>query len=246
MRAVTEVDDMTCGELADAAAELALGALTGRERARALEHLDCCGACQRKVGRLTVIAEDLLGLLPGRDPPSGFETGVLDRTALAGTAPFTWTGAREGQGPGHAGVGRVASRRVRGWRRVLAIAACALAAAGAGAGGWILHPAGPQPSVALRSAALITPAGHQVGRIFAYGGGPAWLYVQVDTGSGEGPVSCQVTGTDGRVTTVGTFWLTDGRGAWGSPDGAANSSLTGARLVAAGGTVVATASFGGG
>jgi hypothetical protein len=241
---------MSCSELADAAAELALGALTGRERARALAHLDCCGACQEQVRRLTVTSEGLLALLPGRDPPPGFVTRVLARTGLSGTPPDTCTGPGwEGRDPGRGGAGRAAKRGTRGWRRVLAVAACALAAAGAGAGGWSLHPAASQPSLALlRSAALVSPGGHQVGQIFAYAGGPGWLFVQVDMGAGEGKgkVTCQVAGANGRMTTVGTFWLADGRGAWGSPDGAGNSSLTGARLVAAGGTVVATASFGGG
>lgn len=74
---MTGLDKMSCGELADAAAELALGALTGRERAYALLHLEYCGACQERVRRLAVTGDDLLGLLPDRDPPPGFETGVL-------------------------------------------------------------------------------------------------------------------------------------------------------------------------
>jgi hypothetical protein len=36
---------MICGELDDVAAELALGALTGRERAQAVAHLDTCESC---------------------------------------------------------------------------------------------------------------------------------------------------------------------------------------------------------
>jgi hypothetical protein len=47
------------------------------------------------------------------------------------------------------------------------------------------------------------------------------------------------------MTTIGTFRLADGHGAWGSPDGAGNTPLTGARLVTASGTVVATATFAG-
>jgi hypothetical protein len=78
---VTGLDEMTCGELADAAAELALGALTGRERARAILHLDYCATCQERVSRLAVTGDDLLGLLPDRDPPPEFETGVLARVS---------------------------------------------------------------------------------------------------------------------------------------------------------------------
>jgi hypothetical protein len=52
-----------------------------------------------------------------------------------------------------------------------------------------------------------------------------------------------VLDTDGRVTTIGSFQLTDGYGAWGSPAPGNVGSLSGARLVSANGTVLATATF---
>ena len=61
---MSELNDMSCAELADVAAELALGVLTGRERAGALAHLDRCDACREDVRQLTVTGEELLGLLP--------------------------------------------------------------------------------------------------------------------------------------------------------------------------------------
>ena len=47
----TEYQGMSCDEFAAAAAELALGVLTGRERAAALAHLDGCESC-RELRRL--------------------------------------------------------------------------------------------------------------------------------------------------------------------------------------------------
>jgi hypothetical protein len=70
---------MTCSELADVAAELALGALTGRERALALAHLDTCEGCRESVLRLMTAAGELPGLLPASDPPQGFEAAVIAR-----------------------------------------------------------------------------------------------------------------------------------------------------------------------
>lgn len=67
--------------------------------------------------------------------------------------------------------------------------------------------------------------------------------MSVDAGTWTGTVVCELIGKDGRVTTVGSFLLADGWGSWGSPDSADNRSLAGARLVAPGGTVLATASF---
>jgi hypothetical protein len=70
---------MTCAELHDVAAELALGALTGRERAKAFAHLEQCRSCREDVRQLTVAGGRLLELLPPARPPVGFETRVLDR-----------------------------------------------------------------------------------------------------------------------------------------------------------------------
>ena len=70
---------MDCDGLAEVAAELALGALTGRERAQAIMHLDGCGTCREHLRRLALTEEDLPGLLPGCGPPAGFETGVIGR-----------------------------------------------------------------------------------------------------------------------------------------------------------------------
>ena len=70
---------MDCDGLAEVAAELALGALTGRERAQAIMYLDVCGTCRERIRRLALTEEDLLGLLPGCGPSAGFETGVIGR-----------------------------------------------------------------------------------------------------------------------------------------------------------------------
>jgi hypothetical protein len=56
-------------------------------------------------------------------------------------------------------------------------------------------------------------------------------------------VTCQVVGKDGRVSNVGTFQLADGYGSWGSPDPGNVGPLSGARIVSADGTVLATATF---
>jgi anti-sigma-K factor RskA len=84
---MSELNEMGCAEFADAAAELALGVLTGHERARALAHLDWCDACRENVRRLTVTGEELAGLLPAIEPPAGFETRVMERLGLATPAP---------------------------------------------------------------------------------------------------------------------------------------------------------------
>ena len=59
---MSELNDMTCAELADVAAELALGVLTGRERAMAIAHLDRCDECREHVRQLMATGEQLLEL----------------------------------------------------------------------------------------------------------------------------------------------------------------------------------------
>ena len=70
---------MTCAQLHDVAAELALGVLTGRERATAIAHLERCRACREEVRQLMAVGGLLPELLPPVEPPAGFETRVLQR-----------------------------------------------------------------------------------------------------------------------------------------------------------------------
>ncbi len=83
---MNELNDMTCAELADVAAELALGVLTGRERAVAIAHLDTCDPCREDVRQMMGTAERLRALLPQAEPPAGFETRVLQRLGLPAPA----------------------------------------------------------------------------------------------------------------------------------------------------------------
>ena len=82
MSELDDMDDMSCDEFAEVAAELALGVLTGRERAAALAHLDGCESCREQVRELTMVQDELLALLPAQEPPAGFESRVLDRLGL--------------------------------------------------------------------------------------------------------------------------------------------------------------------
>jgi hypothetical protein len=251
---MSEVNEMGCAEFADAAAELALGVLTGRERARALAHLDRCEACRENVRQLTVTGEELVGLLPAIEPPAGFETRVMERLGLGTPAPdqvrqlgrarrfgLKLAGWFGGGWTGRGGVSRP--------RRILAAAAVAAGVIVAGVGGWGLHAATSSPPASpLSSAALVTASHQTAGQVYFYDSGSPWLYMSVNIGSGSGTagngtVICQVEGPDGHVTTVGSFQLTDGYGYWGSPAPATNGPPAGARLVTTTGTVLATATF---
>jgi hypothetical protein len=95
----------------------------------------------------------------------------------------------------------------------------------------------------LMSASLLSATHQEVGEIYVYSGRSTWLYMSVDLGSGDEAVSCQVVGKDGQVSKIGSFQLADGYGSWGSPDPGNVGPLSGARIVSANGTVLATAAF---
>ncbi len=248
---MSELNEMECREFSDVAAELALGVLTGRERAQALAHLDHCVSCREKVRELTATGEGLLGLLPSVEPPAGFEARVMDRLGLSAPAPGPASPPRLDQPAGPPGP-RTRPPGPRGprpapagrTRRALALAAVTLAVVAAGLGGWGLRPGTPAPAGAPLSSAALLSASHQAtGKVFLYQGSPRWLYMSVYLPTGNGTVICQVESRGGHITTVGSFRLTGGRGYWGNPVPPTQGPLTGARLVGPGGAVLATASF---
>ena len=245
---MSEVNAMNCAEFGDVAAELALGVLTGRERADALAHLDHCDACREHVRQLTITGEELLSLLPSSEPPPGFETRVMDRLGLAAPAPALAPRPvrhRRVRGRGRAGITRPFGTISSGSRRILAAAAVVVAVVAAALGGWGLHgattTAAPKPG--LSTAALLSADHENFGEVYVYNGNPRWMYMSVDMESGNETVICQLISSDGRVTNVGSFRVSGGYGSWGSPTWVGDGNPVGARLVTPGGTVLASATF---
>lgn len=248
--------DRDCEWLRDVADELALGILPGQERAEAIAHLDRCPTCREHVEHLTFVGDGLLSLLPGSEPPAGFETRVTD------------------------GLGLNRPARRRRPRAGVAVAAAATIALGFGFGGWAVGTAvegasapssrssqPPGSEHGLLAASLLAPDHRPVGRIFAYTGSPGWVYMSVhlgrdgsgsDSQAGDeseaagsregypeaGKVRCRLERTDGTSVHIGEFSLDDaGRGYWGAPTRVDPATVSGARLLAADGSVLATAHF---
>ena len=172
-----------CADVEGLAAELALGIVSGAERAAALEHLSTCSACRARVDELAEVADELLLLGPEREPPAGFESRVLGAMGMAGGAG----------GPGGAVTTLTPPRRRRFSGRMLAVAAAVLiivGAIGAFIGNWAapgqsrltrqylqaLHAMGGS---ALGAEKLRTPSGQDAGEVFVYEGKPSWLFVSV-------------------------------------------------------------------
>ncbi|WP_330456773.1 hypothetical protein OIB37_07700 [Streptomyces sp. NBC_00820] len=244
-------DDVTCAKLRENGAELALGVLPGRERAEAVAHLERCADCREYVEQLTLAGDRLIGLLPDREPPPGFESRVTRRLVRTATAT-----AHEGRAQTRPAAHRSPYGRVRRARVRLASVVAAFAI-GCGLAGWGISTAvqeitaSPAPAVETEPVLvgdLLAPASggaRAVGEVYAHPGNPGWMFVTVGlTGphsSYTGKVRCYLERSDGTAVRAGDFAVRDGRGSWGVAVSVAPSSVTGVRLTSPGGTVLATA-----
>ncbi|MGV9288545.1 hypothetical protein [Streptomyces sp. NPDC003719] len=232
---MTGDDTFVCPRLREVAAEVALGVLPARERAAALAHLQRCPSCLESVRELARTADGLHHLIPGREPPAGFETRVLQRLGLS------------------------PQRRRRTLRRRFALGlASGVAAAALGLGGWAIGvtsassptTAGPARPDRVLSADL-TSHRQDVGRVFAYTGPPHWVYMSVDAddlpaharAAFHGTLTCQIERSDGSTATIGTFSVTAGYAQWVAHYPAGSAPVTQVHLLAADNSVVASATL---
>jgi hypothetical protein len=227
------MSDLSCARMRELAPELALDVLTGYERATAQAHLNQCPECRAYVGSLTQVSDRLLTLVPGVEPPVGFEDKVLSKMGL--TPPPV--------------------RHRRRWWPV--VAAAAVAALVFGASGWVMGSVATEHVVVgadansaeghdqevIRFAALRTNEQHQVGQVFTYAGAPSWLYMSVAAEPQVDWVACQLIKKDGTAVRVGAFNLSGGKGSWGAELDIDPSTMVGARLVSRSGVVLASAKF---
>jgi hypothetical protein len=149
---------MTCDQVDDLVAELALGVLDGEARGAALAHIERCAGCRFEVARSTEVVETLVLLTPASEPPAGFESRVLERLDAARRASTQRT-----------------RRRRRPLSAVLAAAVMALSAV-------VLLPAlvsSGDRTDPVAAAMMRTNAGATVGTGFLHRGTPAWIVVTV-------------------------------------------------------------------
>lgn len=224
------MNEMDCAAFQDAAAELALGILTGPDRAAALKHMERCASCQAEVASLAAAADRLLDLVPERGAPDGFES----RMAAAFRQSVPGQAAQRHRG-------KAARRRLAGWRRAGTAAA---AAAAAGALGFGLYQIGAPPQEPAYSraevAALRTPTGARTGEVAVTGAPQPLLVMVVNPGAAPGWYHCYLRTSGGRQVFAGAFHIDRDGGVWVSRP---PRDLTGARLVGPGGTEIASATF---
>lgn len=200
---------MSCEQIRDLAAEIALGIGDGEERAEALRHLSTCAECRRVVEQLSQIADELLVLAPVQEPPAGFESRVVEAMGLREPAPRRrlarwlsprWLAPRLGPALATAAVTAAAligvyhddhqtAERYRG----------------------ILDQAGGRY---FQAEPLADETGARSGVAFGYEGSPSWVLLTVDpTHRGE-VTRGELMTKDGRTIALPSLAL-DRNGSWG-------------------------------
>ena len=214
----------TCSDVRDAAAEFALDILRPHERSLIAAHLLRCPECRAEVDSMSAVGARLLELVPGTEPPLGFDERVLARLH---------SDARPHRRFIHGRAPRLFAAAAAVAAAVILVASLSL--------GWFSGGAASHGPRAVLTAEFVQ-AGLGVGEVQAYAN-PAWVDMTVTGVQGADKVTCELLHTDGHVTTVGSFELVNGSGRWGAPDPGGFAGISGARLVDDHGHVLATATF---
>ena len=231
---------MACSELESLAAELALGTVSGAERASALAHLAGCPACRSLVEQLSLAADRLVLLAPASEPPPGFESRVLSRLGVGARAePATVAPVPT------AVAGRPGGRR----RMLVAVAAAAMVAGLSGlAGATVFRDGAPPPArgdAAVRTALARDDGGRWSCRAVVYGDGPTWLVVSLDRSDGlDASFSVEALRSGSHEAVhVGTLAIQAGHGSMATVVGLRPEHVDAVRVRDAGGRVRYTVDF---
>ena len=199
--------------------ELALGTLTGEDRARSLEHLGGCHRCSDELRKLNELGDELLLLAPSAEPPVGFESRVVDRL---GVGSRKWT-QRKGA--------------------LIAAAALLLILLSASATYFVgredrgladsyqdtLRIADGEYVAAHR---LTDTRGGSAGYIFGYQGSPSWIFCLISSRRTTTTYDVEVSSEDGRTWELGEISVHESEATWGGSLPIALHDVKEIRLVA--------------
>ncbi len=207
-----------CESFDDDLAALAVGSLTGHDRARMLAHLESCSRCTARLEELSATTDALTALLPEAIPPEGF----ADRTVARFRAEQT------------------PARRPLSRRLVAAAAVVATLALGAGVGEVVAASQGAAPVTAFRTAPLHSKQGAEGTVVLTSTGERGWLVMTLHDVPEGGTVTCSIVLSDGTRQVVGRFSLADGYGSWVTVLPVSATSVRTVRVVDGSGSIVAT------
>jgi hypothetical protein len=245
-------------------AEVALGILSGPERADALNHMEHCVACRTLVESLAQTGDALLLLAPEADPPMGFESRVAarvhehaerDEPRPAGRMPAEEEEDVAVQQLPSAGPTPIRpkppSRRAgalpRRWTALVAAAAAVALVGGTAAAVTVIdHTVSSAPQEAadqttLHSGQFTAADGSLVGHVYTYSGNPSWVFMNVDASGANGTYSCELGLANGTTVPLGHFGVQDGIGEWAHTVVVNVDQIKSAKLVTPSGVTLATA-----
>jgi bacterioferritin-associated ferredoxin len=203
------MSEATCEEIRELAADVAAGIAEPGERSAALGHVAECAECRRLLAELTDAAGEMLVLVKGRDPSTGFAARALERMDLRPAAAVPL---------------KPRSRRRRAATLVLA---AALGGAVAVAGLFVATrsdrnlAARYRATLAsvngkdLKAGALVGTSTKVTGEVFAYDGNPSWVFVVLTSPPAEGSRTVVGVFKNGTTEKLGAFRLGSGRDSWG-------------------------------
>jgi anti-sigma factor RsiW len=215
-----------CAQYADDLAQLALGVLTGRDRARALSHVESCRRCADELEQLSRVADTVVQAAPEAEPPVGFEVRLFQEMGVAPARPK-------------------AHRHFWASRLVPFGVAAAVVALGLGLGLTLTQSSAPTAQArAGEVSGNLVAHGEAVGKVDAFGGAKPWMLMSLEDSPAQGTVMCAVTTKDGVTYRVGSFVARKGYGAWAAPLHVDPAKIRTAEVVSPSGTVIATATLG--
>lgn len=220
---------LTCADVQALAPEVALGLLSGAERAEVYVHLQGCAGCRAVVDDMVGVVDDLLIAGPSVEPPPGFESGVLDRLAAVAPTPAPARPASTGR------------RRAARW---MALAAAVVLVV---VGVFLVGRRSSTTRVPeVRTASMVTPDGQRVGRV-ELGRNPRTVFLAVPGwkpwGTDKASYALRVTLDGGHTERLGPFPLTGSRTTWGSPARFDTTKVRKVAMVDAAGYVYCSATF---
>ena len=203
---------LDCREVRAMASELALGVVSGRERADGVAHLAGCRACRQVVDDLAGTVDSLLLIGPQAEPSLGFETALAERLRAEVPAAGRKSSIRTRQPKGRL-------RRFGPW--VAAAAALLLVAAAVALGVGSVDGGSRAGTDQPRTAVMSTPDGRTVGRVVltdhpsaVFIALPTWRLV--DEG-GQGPgYRLRVRFSGDRTADLGPVELGQPHATWGT------------------------------
>jgi hypothetical protein len=223
-------DDMRergCERYADDLAELALGVLTGRDRAQALSHVNNCARCAEELEQLSRAADTVVRVAPEMEPPVGFEVRLFEGMGVSDVRP---------------------RRRARAARFVPVGIAAAVVALGLGLG--LNLTSSPAPTANAQrgdstvfSAALVAN-GVAVGHVDVFGGARPWMSMTLADSPARGTIRCVVITKDAVTHWVGSFEAREDYTSWAAPLPVDPTTVRTAQIVSVSGTVIASATLG--